>query len=264
MKRLPRVLHKPLVWLFGAVTVRIRSGPNAGKRWTVTSSGRGYVAGNFERERLAAMESLTRPGDVFWDVGAHQGYITLAASKWVGPAGRVVSFEPSTANRSMLERHVRWNKLDNVEVFPFAISDTDGVAQFGGSGGSVSFRLGRGDESVATRTMRSLIENDSQPRPTVLKLDVERSEAAALRGGTDYLSPDMIVWISLHGRELYHECRGLLAGRGMTVYESAKLRDVIDPVKPWGGDKELLAIGSERTLSAAERDAVSRFSARAD
>jgi len=264
MKRLPRFLHKPLVWVFRGARRTIRGGPNAGRLWSVTSSGRGYVTGNFERERLAAMESLTRPGDVFWDVGAHQGYVTLAAAKWVGPQGRVVSFEPSSANRALLERHVRWNKLDNVEVLPFAISDTDGVAMFGGTGGSVSFRLGRGDETVSTRTMTSLIETDSQPRPTVLKLDVERSEAAALRGGAGYLSQDMIVWISLHSRELYHECRSLLAARGMTVYESAKLRGVIDPGKPWGGDKELLAIGPERTLTPRERDAVSRFSARAD
>jgi FkbM family methyltransferase len=256
---LPRVLHDPLVWLFSGARRRIRSGPNAGRFWSVTSSGRGYVSGNFERERLAAMESLTRPGDVFWDVGAHQGYVTLAAAKWVGPQGRVVSFEPSSANRAFLERHVRWNRLDNVGVLPFAMSDTDGVAMFGGTGGSVSFRLGRGDESVATRTIRSLIENGSIPRPTVLKLDVERSEAAALRGGTDYLMPDMIVWISLHSRELYHECRGLLAGRGMTVYESAKLREVIDPKKSWGGDKELLAVGADRVLTPDEMEAVSRF-----
>ena len=259
MKRLPRFLHKPLVWLFSAARRRIQSGPNAGRLWSVSSSGRGYVSGSFEHERLAAMESLTRPGDVFWDVGAHQGYITLAAAKWVGPGGRVVSFEPSSANRALLERHVHWNKLNNVQVLPFAISDTDGNAQFGGTGGSVSFRLGRGDESVATRTIRSLIQNESQPRPTVLKLDVERSEAAALRGGNEHLSSNMVVWISLHSRELYHECRDLLAGHGMTVHESAKLREVIDPEKSWGGDKELLAVGSARELTPEEKDAVSRF-----
>ena len=260
MVRLPRVLHKPLVWLFGGVPVRIRSGPNAGMRWTVVSSGRGYVTGTFERERLTAMESLARRGDVFWDVGAHQGYLTLAASRWVGSAGRVVSFEPSGASRPILERHVRWNKLDNVGVLPFAVSDTDGTAQFGGSGGSVSFRLGRGDESVTTRTIRSLIENDSQPAPTILKLDVERSEAAILRGGIEYLSPDMLVWISIHGHDLYCECRDLLTSRGFTIFESPRLHEARkNPQLSWGGDKELLGVGSNRVLIARELAAVDRF-----
>lgn len=218
------------------------------------------MAGNFERERLAAMGSLVRPGDVFWDIGAHQGYVTLAAARWVGPEGRVVSFEPSSANRAFLERHVSWNKIDNVQVLPFALSDTEGAAQFGGAGASVTFRLGRGDEWVVSRTIRSLIENDSHSRPTVLKLDVETSEAAVLRGGIEHLSPDIVIWISVHSRDLYQECRSLLAGRGIAVFESAQLRESAkNPEQRWGGDKELLAIGPKRVLTDQEKEAVSRF-----
>jgi len=39
-------------------------------------------------------EYLT-PGDVFFDVGAHQGWMSMVAARRTGPLGRVVAFEPT-------------------------------------------------------------------------------------------------------------------------------------------------------------------------
>jgi FkbM family methyltransferase len=257
---LPQIFQKPLVRLLSGFRLKIRSGPNAGMRWTLASSGRGYVAGTFEQDRVSAIVSLLRSGDVFWDIGAHQGYVTLAASRVVGAAGSVVSFEPAASNRALLESHVRWNRLSNVRVLPYAVSDTDGEAAFGGTGGSVTFGLGRGDEVVATRSIRSLIENESLPRPSVLKIDVEGSEADVLRGGIEFLSPGMVIWISVHGHDLHEECRELVSSRGMQVFESVKIRRAAaSPGERWGSDKEMLAVGSARHLTPEEMQVIARF-----
>lgn len=249
MRRLPIPVRRAGVRMLESIPVTIRGGPNAGRRWSLVSSGRGYLSGRFEADRVAAILALLRPGDRFWDVGAHKGYLSLAAARVVGPAGGVAAMEPSASNRRALERHLLWNSVDTVRVLPFALSDTDGEARFGGPGSSTTWRLGRGDEMVRTRTIRALVEEDGLIIPQVMKIDAEGAEAAILRGGLEHLSPGMLIWISVHSRALYDECRGLLESRAFSVRESAAIEArTRGGVAEWGGDKELLAVGKDRTV----------------
>lgn len=240
--------------------MRIRGGPNAGHRWSLVSSGRGYVSGRFEADRVAAILALLRPGDRFWDIGAHKGYVSLAAARAIGPTGQVLALEPAAANRELLRRHIRWNRVENVRVIPVAVHDECGRARFVGSGSSITFRLGRGEEMVPTRTIRSLIETDGLPAPDVLKIDTEGNEARILAGGVEYLSPHMLIWLSIHGRALYDECSALLRSRGFRLFESASMSAALGKAAgDWGGDKELLAVGRERPVAESELRALRLF-----
>ncbi len=164
-----------------------------------------------------------------------------------------MAFEPSETNRLVLERHVQWNRLGTIKVVPVALSDTDGESGFGGSASSIAFRLGGGDEVVKTRTIRSLVEHDGLELPDVMKIDAEGSEASILRGGKGYLTPGMLIWISIHSRELLEECREILASGGFEMFESAKMaRRMNVSGGRWGGDTELLAVGKARGLSSAD------------
>lgn len=262
MRRLPLTVRRFGTQLLGSVALRIRSGPNAGYRWSLVSSGRGYGAGTFEADRVNAILALLREGEQFWDIGAHKGYVSLAAARAIGRTGSVFALEPSAVNRALLERHLRWNDAANIRVLPFAASDADGEERFGGSGSSITFQLGHGDDTVQTRTIRSLIEQDGLEAPTVLKIDAEGSEARILRGGLAYLSPHMLVWISVHSRALYDECRALLHDRAFRLYESARMAErTSGAVSAWGGDKELLAVGSARAVTDAELRALRLFHA---
>ena len=253
MRRLPfavRVLGSRLI---GHIPVRIRSGPNIGFKWTLVSSGRGYRTGRFETERVGAITALARPGDCFWDVGAHKGYITMAAARAVGNSGQVLAFEPARLNVTALERHVRWNRLGNVRLVPVALSDADGEGLCGGPGSSLTYKLGRGDERVSIRSIHSLIERDHLPLPSVLKVDTEGNEAAVLRGGLDCLSAGMLVWVAVHSRALFHECHELLRSRDFRVFQSRTMRARTENTEmSWGGDKELLAVGASRAVSDDE------------
>lgn len=263
MRRLPLTARRLGALVFGSVPVRIRAGPNAGCRWSLVSSGRGYASGTFEADRVAAIIELLRPGDRFWDIGAHKGYITLAAAHAIGPIGQVLALEPSVVNRVLLERHIRWNHADNIRVLPVAVSDADGQARFGGSGSSITFRLGHGDETVDMRTIRSLIETDRHDPPDVLKIDAEGSEARILRGGMECLSPRMLIWISIHSRALYDECCALLHARDFRIFESADMgARTSGAVASWGGDKELLAVGSARDVAESQVQRLPLFRAR--
>ena len=48
---------------------------------------------------------------------------------WVGPKGRVIAFEPNTANVAYLRRHL---SLDNVDIVEATVSDREGTAFFSG------------------------------------------------------------------------------------------------------------------------------------
>lgn len=216
----------------------------------MASSGRGYGSGRFESERMEVLRLLLRPGDEVWDIGAHKGFVSMALSRFVGEEGRVTAFEPSQQNLWYLRKHIEWNALTNVRIFPVAVSDSDGSAQFGGRGSSLTFRLGQGSERVRVATLRSLTKEEGLFPPDVLKIDVEGNEAAVLRGAGDLLTDEMLLFIAVHSRSAYDECREFLSARRYRLHESAELaKRLADPASDWGGDPELIAVGDGREAS---------------
>ena len=58
----------------------------------------------------------------------------MLLARGVGPTGRVIAFEPNTANVALLRKHLRLNRIDNVEIVEAAVSDKEGTAFFSGEG----------------------------------------------------------------------------------------------------------------------------------
>ena len=84
---------------------------------------------NVESNHMNWLHSKLHAGDVFLDIGAATGAMTLpiAASS---PGVHIIAFEPSrTANR-VLRETLRLNKIDGVEIFDSALSDCGGRTQF--------------------------------------------------------------------------------------------------------------------------------------
>lgn len=65
--RIRRALSRPI----RGIRTRIRSGPNADLDWSLSVYGRGVREGTFEIEKFDTLAELIRPGESFWDVGAH-------------------------------------------------------------------------------------------------------------------------------------------------------------------------------------------------
>lgn len=238
--------------VLGGIPVPIASGPNRGRRWSLAALGRGYGSGAFARERLEALAAVTRPGDCFWDVGAHKGFVTLAAARMVGGSGRVVAFEPAAENLSFLQRHLRWNHAGNVDVRPLALGSTPGPAPFGGGSSSVAHRVGAGLETVRVETGKRLVELEGLPAPDVLKIDVEGAEAAVLRGAEGLLRGHEALLISTHSRALYEECAGWLLERSFHVLHSRDAAACLATGSPWTSDHDLLAVGPSRGASVRD------------
>jgi FkbM family methyltransferase len=147
-------------------------------------------------------------GRTIWDVGAFVGFQTLEFAALVGEGGRVVAFEPSALNRERIAANLQRNPDlgERVTLSAIALSDRRGPSNMlfgpqvdnGTSSGSHLLDAYApepewvyddfGVEMVSTSTADDLAGSGELPPPDVMKIDVEGSEAAVLRGSTKVLT----------------------------------------------------------------------------
>lgn len=84
--------------------------------------------GYYEYEVRTLVENSLKAGDIFLDIGANIGYMTLLAANKVGDKGRVFSFEPNPDVLPYLQENVRFNKLGNTTIENSAVSKSNGEA----------------------------------------------------------------------------------------------------------------------------------------
>ena len=179
-----------------------------------------YLDGSYEVELQDAFISMISPGDVVYDVGANVGYMTLLASKLVGPTGRVVAFEPGAKTAAQLRAQLVANGLQNVEVEECAICDEVGTSQFAADGFSVMAHLSDtasgGTVIVRTSTLDEFVKG--RQVPDLIKIDIEGAELLALAGARRLLAtkrPALIV--ELHSEQLSREFHDAMAQVGYSV-----------------------------------------------
>ena len=93
----------------------------------------------------------------------------------------MVAFEPDPNARETLERNLAANGVDNVIVAPYAVGDHVGKVRLSASGDSVGHVTRSGGIEIEQVTFDSFCA-DQGLTPTVMKIDIEGSEAAALSG----------------------------------------------------------------------------------
>jgi FkbM family methyltransferase len=218
--QLPKFVRDLTDPIIGRIPVPIMGGVNKGMLWSLASAGGGYVSGRRGLEQMAVMRALLREGDIFWDVGAHHGSVSLCASRRVGKSGQVHAFEPAQLNQTYLERHVRWNRLANVTIHALAMGSSDGEATFGGSGSSTGYALNQGVEHVVVRTMATIVSSGAAPVPTFAKIDVQDFEGDVMKGAMSTLRSNSRLIIAIHSRRSHDTCSTLLKAAGYTIIES--------------------------------------------
>ena len=215
---LGRALRWPLRLIPDGTVVRVVQGPLRGKRWIVGSSNHGCWLGSYEAPTQRKLIQLIRPGMVCWDVGAHVGFYTLLFAELVGPQGRVFAFEPLPRNLDFLRRHIQMNGYRNVRIFPYALGDFDGEAEFDpgpnpsmgriAAGGPLRVRCTKADTLLAAGEVQSR---------DVIKLDVEGAEAEVLRGARRVMERHPVILLATHGEKAHRECLRLPTAAGYEV-----------------------------------------------
>lgn len=241
--RVPGSLRRVTDPLLERVPVPVVSGVNRGRLWNLASAGSGYASGHRARAQMELLDALMAPGDVVWDVGAHHGYVTLAAARRVGATGRVHAFEPSARNRAILRRHLAWNRVRNADVHPYALGASNGEALFGGGPTSKMHALGAGTETVQVRTAASLVRSSECAAPGFVKIDVEGAEGEVVGSAMEILPPDALLLIAVHSAEADHRCTTILREQGYELWASRGLER--SRQGPWRGDPDLFCMGPE-------------------
>lgn len=214
-----KLLRLPLRLIPNGTVVPVLQGPLKGKRWLVGSSTHGCWLGSYEyaKQRLFAKE--IKAGAVVFDIGANVGFYTLLASLLVGPQGRVLAFEPAPRNIDFLRKHVRLNRIDNVEVMEVAVSDAFGVAAFDLGPDNSQGRIAQGGElTVRTVCLDGLVAAGEIPVPDYIKIDVEGAEMSVLTGAQNMLKDcHPTIFLATHSPALHQQCLAFLRSLEYTV-----------------------------------------------
>jgi FkbM family methyltransferase len=169
-----------------------------------------YVCGSFEPNEFSFLHGFLKPGMVFIDVGANDGYYTLFAARRVGQTGKVVAVEPSTRERINLRRNLVRNRIDNVHVVPAALGAAPGdadlrLAQGAHSGHNTLGQFAHDDvapadlERVTVKTIDMVAAELKLDRIDFVKIDVEGAEASVVAGARAVLTstrPVMLLEIN--------------------------------------------------------------------
>jgi FkbM family methyltransferase len=189
--------------------VEVRSGIAEGIRLAIfPRSEKYYWLGTYEPQVLREIATRLRPGDTYWDVGSHIGYMVAVASRLVGPNGSVIAFEPNPENLRRLRRTIELNELRNVTVRDVALTDRVGESQFFLSGSSsMGSLLQRAHETTAVSVRTSTIDEELKTLslPALVKIDVEGNESRVLAGATQLLGgrhADLIIEVLTQAQQV--------------------------------------------------------------
>lgn len=161
-----------------------------------------YRLGEYEPEVTQAIRSLLRPDDFAIDLGANHGWYAVVMGCTVGAGGQIWAVEPGAAMVASLRANLDLNPTLPVTVHNLAVGDADGevlLHHFSGlpHGHASTRTLGYEDfdvERVRCSTLDGLLVDAIRP-PTLIKLDVEGSELAVLRGAAGVLAAKQSMWV---------------------------------------------------------------------
>jgi FkbM family methyltransferase len=161
----------------------------------------------FYRDEFAALQRLIGEGYLVVDVGANIGLHSTLFSRWVGPQGRVIAFEPVPETVWRLRETLALNACRNVAVVESALLAEPGTARMNTFERQYadwnSFGLPRfggiepvGSIDVRVDTLDAFAGREGIEHIDFLKLDIEGSELDALRGAKGLLADGRISVLS--------------------------------------------------------------------
>jgi len=151
----------------------------------------GYTNGDYEPWMQELLKAELAPGDCYYDVGAHAGFFSLIAARFVGASGKVVAFEPDPENVEALKGNIAKNGAAQVSIVQAAVWSFTTQLTFERAAEASNRTQGRiaasshreaGCISVPAVCLDDLVFRDGYPRPQLIKMDVEGAEWEALQG----------------------------------------------------------------------------------
>lgn len=210
----------------------------------------------FEKE-IAMVRRFLSPGMFAIDIGANHGVYSLLMAQQVGPAGRVIAFEPGTGARSLLERSRRLNKFEQLVIRAEALSDSRRDGRLGSSGSSEMFALqpddADGGEPVAITSLDLEMQDQKWPAVDFVKIDAEGEEERILAGGAKFFAEQspLVMFEVKAGETINEALRTRFRAMGYELFRQLGAEPILVPDLPGSAID-----GFELNLFAAKSDRI--------
>ncbi len=194
----------------------------------------GYLNGDHEPWLQDVLRDRLRPGDCFYDVGAHTGFFSLIAARLVGEEGIVIALEPDPDNAAVLRANLAKNQVRQVKVIEAAAWSVAGEVTFEQASRASNRTQGRviagvngGSQKITVPALclDHLVFLRGERPPRLIKIDIEGGEWEALLGARRMLrevQPDLLC--EVHDTHEIGPLQAFLAGFGYAAEHWAPLQ----------------------------------------
>lgn len=179
-----------------------------------------YLLGAFEPGTRKTLQTLVRPGDVVFDIGANVGAHTLSMAQAVGAQGKVYAFEPADFAFAKLRRNLALNPDLQARTFlqqtllagdSSAAPEREIYASWPLEGDGSVHPKHRGKlvsaEHAKVQTLDEFVERESIQRLNLIKMDVDGHELPVLQGAQETLRrfrPTLVMEMSPYIHAEFH------------------------------------------------------------
>jgi FkbM family methyltransferase len=168
---------------------------------------------------------------IILDIGANIGIMSVALAKHL-PQAIIYAFEPMPANLRALERILRYYRLKQVHIMPYALGDQSSRVQMlmpeidraKMQGYSHVLESGQSPQTgetfeVPMYRLDDLVELQTTVPVTAIKIDVENYEYFVLKGGESLIRKHRpIIYAELWDDARRGDCMALLTGLGYGIH----------------------------------------------
>lgn len=148
-------------------------------------------------------ENIMKEGDVVYECGSHHGCATIMLSQWVGEKGKVLTFEPNPVNYEITKININNNNNNNVEIINAAVGAENGEVIINTTSSNSSIVTKESTKSNVHKVKMINLDSLPEPRPNVLKIDVEGYETDVLKGAKEILKLKPCLAIEIHAEQLH-------------------------------------------------------------
>jgi FkbM family methyltransferase len=168
--------------------------------------------GTYEDEVTRTLLSVLRPGDVFLDIGANEGWFSVRAAEAVTETGKVLAVEPQARLWPVIIRNFLLNRRHNYTLIPYAVGTTEGfidIIVYPSMNTGASSLVSQSRSRAMRRQKAGLIplsriaQIHGVSKVRLAKIDVEGYELEVLKSAGDLLGRGMEnIFIEIHPQQL--------------------------------------------------------------
>lgn len=219
-----------IVWLSNE-DIAIYSSANSYIEYTILSTG------TYEDEINKLIRISLKNGGTALDIGGNIGLQSIRMSQCVGPTGKIFAFEPLNHLQQKFTHNMQLNRVANVKLFPYALSNNAGEADFtispnSWNQGTFSLSNSHGTEiqHVIIKVADDIVEIKELDSLDLIKIDVEGFEYPVLLGLAETLKRhkpriifeyDYNYWMK-NGQKIT-DCYSFLEALGYTLYQVTQI-----------------------------------------